>query len=375
MNKKLSTLWFKYLTSHYLIYNTCWEDPHVDRFLLELTKSSNVFMITSAGDNAFDYLLDHPTSIDCVDINPYQNVLLELKIALFKHCKSEYLTELFLTGKSQYYKDIYSEIQPYLDSSSLNFWNSRIDWFSPKKGFYKQGLTGWFARFLNFLIQAKGLRSDLEQLIYEESRDLRAKIFSEKIEPSLWNGYGKDFWKSDFVLGFAGIPSTQSDSVTDLNEYMRLTIRNLFVERGIQNNYFWRLYIEGKYTSNNCPNYLKEQYFHDIQSQIEKIHFENKTVTSYLSSTDKKYSHFVLLDHQDWLIGNDCNELEKEWISLLRSAEPKAKILFRSVHKNLEFLPGFVKQSVSNIPIDGKYLLNNDRVGTYPSTYLLEVDV
>lgn len=83
----------------------------------------------------------------------------------------------------------------------------------------------------------------------------------------------------------------------------------------------------------------------------------------------------MLLDHQDWLVGNGTDQLEKEWIAILKSAKPKAKILMRSVHKNLEFLPPFVQSKVKSVPISQDYLLQNDRVGTYPSTFLLELDV
>lgn len=375
MEKKISTLWFKYLTSKYLIYNTCWEDPSIDRFLLDLKPSSDIFMISSAGDNAFDYLLDNPSSIDSVDINPYQNALLDLKCALFKNGNHEHLKELFLTGKSIHYQTIFNTIENELDGFSSAFWNSRMYWFSPEKGFYHQGLTGWFARFLNSLIDLKGLRSAVDQLIQEDSNIRRTRLFNEKIEPILWKGFSKVLWKSDLVLGFAGIPSTQSSSIPDLNDYMKGTIRNLFVDRGVHSNYFWRLYLDGRYSEECCPNYLKAEYFESISKQLHKLSFSNETVTLFLNSVNKKYDHFILLDHQDWLIGNGTNELEKEWIALINSSKPKAKILFRSVHKDLHFLPDFVKERTSVIPIDQNYLRQNDRVGTYPSTFILEVDV
>ncbi len=156
---------------------------------------------------------------------------------------------------------------------------------------------------------------------------------------------------------------------------MRATIRNLFVERGVHSDYFWRLYLNGQYSVKCCPNYLKEEHFKSINSQLHKLSFSTATVTSFLNSTDKKYSHFILLDHQDWLIGSGTKELEEEWIAIIKAAKPKAKVLFRSVHKNLHFLPNFVSERISVIPIDQNYLLQNDRVGTYPSTFVLEVDV
>ncbi len=70
---------FHYIHDNNLIYNTCWEDPRIDRKLLKLDSSSEVAMITSAGCNALDYLLDNPSDVHAIDVNPRQNALLELK--------------------------------------------------------------------------------------------------------------------------------------------------------------------------------------------------------------------------------------------------------------------------------------------------------
>lgn len=375
MKNSLSNLWFKYLTSHFLIYNTSWEDPEIDRNLINLHPSSDLLMITSAGDNAFDYLLDNPRSIDSLDINPYQNALLDLKCALFEFGNFEYLSSMFLTGKTKHYQSIFNDIKHLLTSHSLKFWSNNIHWFSPEQGFYNSGLTGYFARFLNFLIDIKRLRSAIDSIITETSPDERARIFKTEIAPSLWQGFSQYLWKSKFILSLAGVPDTQRSSITNLNEYMKTTLWNLFVEQGVNNNYFWKLYLEGNYSENCQPNYLKEENFEKIRSQLNNLSVSTGTVTDFLNASSKKYSHFVLLDHQDWLFGNGTNQLKKEWIAILKSAKPKAKILMRSVHKNPEFLPQFVQSRVKSVPLSKDYLLQSDRVGTYPSTFLLEVDV
>ena len=38
-----------------LVYNTCWEDPRLDREALRLGPDDDVLVITSAGCNALDY--------------------------------------------------------------------------------------------------------------------------------------------------------------------------------------------------------------------------------------------------------------------------------------------------------------------------------
>ncbi|MDA0974378.1 MAG: DUF3419 family protein, partial [Planctomycetota bacterium] len=83
-----------------LIYNCCWEDPRIDRALLGLDRDSRVVMITSAGCNALDNLLDDPAEIHAIDVNHRQNAVLELKLALLRAGSHEDLFELFGNGAS-----------------------------------------------------------------------------------------------------------------------------------------------------------------------------------------------------------------------------------------------------------------------------------
>jgi S-adenosylmethionine-diacylglycerol 3-amino-3-carboxypropyl transferase len=64
-----------------LVYNTCWEDPAVDRAALNFRPDDTVLVITSAGCNVLDYALTGPRRIHAVDANPRQTAPLELKLA------------------------------------------------------------------------------------------------------------------------------------------------------------------------------------------------------------------------------------------------------------------------------------------------------
>ena len=89
---------FDAIYSRSLVYNTCWEDPAVDRQALALGANDTVLVITSAGCNALDYALEAPRRIDAVDANPRQTALLELKIAGIRALAFD--TRTSLTGES-----------------------------------------------------------------------------------------------------------------------------------------------------------------------------------------------------------------------------------------------------------------------------------
>src|SRR5262245_2676203 len=71
---------FKFVHGNNLVYNTCWEDPRLDRVALQIQTTDNILVITSAGCNALDYALCGPNHVHAVDMNPRQNALLDLKI-------------------------------------------------------------------------------------------------------------------------------------------------------------------------------------------------------------------------------------------------------------------------------------------------------
>ena len=75
---------FKNVHGNNLIYNICWEDPRCDREVMQINKDSKIVMISSAGCNALDYLLDNPEHVHCIDLNYRQNALVELRKALIQ---------------------------------------------------------------------------------------------------------------------------------------------------------------------------------------------------------------------------------------------------------------------------------------------------
>ena len=89
---------FNAICGRSLIYNTCWEDPAVDRKALNLGPNDTVLAITSAGCNVLDYALLGPKRIHAVDANPRQTALLELKLAAIRCLDYEDFFALFGRG-------------------------------------------------------------------------------------------------------------------------------------------------------------------------------------------------------------------------------------------------------------------------------------
>ena len=146
---------FKLVHGHNLVYNTCWEDPRLDRQALKLTADDTVLVITSAGCNALDYALAGPKQVVAVDINPRQNALLDLKLAGIRNLQYEDFFAMFGEGRLPGATKIYQEkLRPALSEWPQRYWDRWIKFFDPenRRPFYFRGTCGTFAMLINVYI-------------------------------------------------------------------------------------------------------------------------------------------------------------------------------------------------------------------------------
>ena len=381
MVKGLHQKFFGLVHGHRLIYNTCWEDPRIDRKLLELGPDSSVVVITSAGCNALDYLLDNPRAIHAVDVNFRQNALLLLKMALFQHGDHELLFSLFGHGGVPAYREIYAAVRAGLPAWAQSYWDDKIGYFKPggvRKSFYWRGAAGDFAWLCHtLLVGLKSLGRSVQAMLGARSLEEQRSLYQE-IEPHLFQRGFTWFLRQPAAMALIGVPTPQIRLIEDyypggLVEYIQERFQRVFTKVPFQDNYFWRVYLTGSYTSDCCPEYLAAENFKTLRDRLGRVTVHNATITRFLQENPGEYSHFVLLDHQDWLAWHDTGLLVEEWQEIFRNSRSGAKILLRSAGRDLRFLPEMVTKKLRFFPELTVPLHEQDRVGTYGSLHLAEV--
>ena len=131
VNMGLGSRVFQLIHMRNLVYNTCWEDPRLDRQALEIGPQDNVLVITSAGCNALDYALTGPNHVYAVDMNPRQNALLDLKIAGIKQPRVRNVLRNVRHGKVAGCEDDLSrEAARPSSRGSRKYWDRKIKFFS-----------------------------------------------------------------------------------------------------------------------------------------------------------------------------------------------------------------------------------------------------
>jgi S-adenosylmethionine-diacylglycerol 3-amino-3-carboxypropyl transferase len=394
----LNQVIFKNIHSNNLIYNTCWEDPRCDRALLELNADSRVVMITSAGCNALDYALDKPAEINCIDMNPRQNALLDLKIAAIQHTDAHSLFQLFGMGAHSDAKGLYhSSLRPHLPAFAREYWDKNVHFFVPtglRKSFYWHSTSGIVAWFFNKYLKMRGKTHQIAQQLFAATDMTEQRDLYGQLERNLFSGFIKWLMSQHLFMCLLGVPESQQKMLLQSPNgekmggkpiytegssnsqkgasvgFIQRSLRHVFTQLPVKDNYFWQLYFNGKYTQDCCPNYLKAENHALLKAETRKIRTHTTTITNFLDRNPAKYSHYVLLDHQDWLAANDRAALAEEWQAILNNSRQGTRILLRSAADEVHFFPAFVHEKVVFEKEKTAETHQIDRVGTYGSVYL-----
>ncbi len=338
---------FRFVHGNNLVYNTCWEDPRLDREAMQLTGGDNVMVITSAGCNALDYVLDEPQRVYAVDMNPRQNALLELKLAAVRELDFEPFFQMFGTGHFADVRRIYAaRLRQHLGGWSQKYWDRWIKFFeNPGRPFYFRGTSGVFARMINFYIdRVVRLRPEIEQLLSAETLERQREIYANQVREQFWTRSLRFMMRRDATLSMVGVPRPQRFQVErDYNggivKFIEDCLDSVFSQLSIADNYFWRVYITGQYSRTCCPEYLKPENFVRLKSGlVDRIEVNTDSVQGFLEKHDVPISRFVLLDHMDWLSTYRFSLLEDEWQWIIRRAAPETRILWRSGGLQTDFV-------------------------------------
>ena len=339
-------------------------------------------MITSAGCNALDYLLDDPAEIHAVDVNPRQNALLELKLSLLEHASYDDLWQAFGEGRHCGFDAVLGALGPRLSPASAAFWREKRHYLNGrhfKRSFYFHGSSGDVAWVFHAFLLRRGavLRTALEEMLAAADLAAQTRAF-DRLEPRLWNGFSEWLVRQPMTLSLLGVPRPQTRLITaeyagGVTSYVRDKLRHVATQVPMRDNYFWRVYVTGRYAPECCPNYLRPEHFATLRSRAGRVRTHTALLADFLRRHPAPYSHYVLLDHQDWLAAHDPAALAEEWRLILANSRPGTRLLFRSAAPRADFLPAHLSGRVRFQSRELEPLHRQDRVGTYGSLYFGEV--
>lgn len=384
---------FRFVHGNNLVYNTCWEDPRLDRQALHLTSHDQVLVITSAGCNALDYLLAGAGKVHAVDMNPRQNALLELKASAIRNLDYERFYKMFGEGRLPNIESVYAaHLRNHISPQSRKYWDRWIRFFDhPTKSFYFRGTSGAFAKMVGtYLNKVARCKNEVREILDAPTLQDQQEIYN-RVRDKIWSRSLKFAMNRDTTLSMLGVPKAQRRQIDQqypggIVRFVEDSLEAVFAKIPIQDNYFWRVYITGSYTPSCCPEYVKEANFERLRGGLlDNLHIHTNSVQGFLEKHDGQITRFILLDHMDWLSDHFFPWLESEWQAILLRAAPKTRILWRSGGLRTDFIED-VRVKKGNEEVKLKELLTYDvelanrlhqldRVHTYGSFYIADLAV
>ena len=163
-------------------------------------------------------------------------------------------------------------------------------------------------------------------------------------------------------------------------------VEAVFSRLPLADNYFWRVYMQGRYTPDCCPEYLKPKNFQKLKGGLaDRVEVHTESVQGFLEKNERPFSRFVLLDHMDWLSCGLLPALEHEWQWIVRRAAAGTRIIWRSGGLRTDFVDrlhvdaGGMQREVGELLTHHRHwageLHQKCRVHTYGSFHIADLAV
>ncbi|OCF42021.1 betaine lipid synthase [Kwoniella heveanensis CBS 569] len=291
------------------IYGWTWEDPAVDVKKLNINKDDHILAITSAGDNVLHYALAaSPARIHAVDMNPCQGHILELKLAAIQALDYHDFWLMFGEGRHPDFKKLLTtRMSPFLSSHAYAYWLTHHRQFS--RNFYFRGYSGWALRLAQIAFFLSGVSGDVKKICKASSVEEQERVWRKRVRPVFLGRIMVKLFLGNPMFNWhaLGVPVNQMNCFLQdgtVEDYITATLDPIPKLTTLKDdNYFFFLCLNGRYTRSSCPSYLKPEGFRALKNgqatNAFKLHTD--TILNVLRGLpDNSLTKIIVMDSMDW---------------------------------------------------------------------------
>ena len=312
-----------------ILYAQCWEDPELDRTAFQIAPGDTVFTVTSGGCNALAFLVDGPARVIAVDLNPYQNHLMELKIAAFRLLSYAELLEFTGVRQSHGREAMYQRLRTALPGECLRYWDGQ-----PEK--IQQGLIhcGRYERYMGLLRTWTRMLMGpqlIDQFFEEDDPERRAALFHDKWDNAAWKLLTQVLLsRKTMTLLFDGAFFQFVEGDFSFGRHFSSRVEHAMTDLSLKDNPFLSYILLGRYYSeNHLPTYLRPENFEAVRRGLDRITVHTAACDEYFRTLpDSSISHFNFTNIFEWVPPEVFDGLLREtW----RVGKPGAILTYRNL--------------------------------------------
>lgn len=312
-----------------ILYAQCWEDPALDRTALHIGPEDVVFSITSGGCNCLTFLLDNPRSVIALDLSPYQNHLLELKIAAFRTLTHDELLEFVGVRPSDRRWQLYRRMRDTLGGAGRSYWDSQADKIAV--GIINCGRYERYIRLLRVWLHRLIGESTIRQFFEAATTQERALLFDRKWETLWWWIFTRILLsRTTMTLLFDKAFFRYLGSSFSLGRHFAQRTRHALTELPMRENYFLSYILLGHFYSDEyLPPYLRKENFDTIRRRVDRIEIVTDSCGHFFTTRPNgSIAKFNFSNIFEWMSPEAYEQLLRETV---RVASDHALLCYRNL--------------------------------------------
>ncbi len=309
------------------------EDPRLEiETLLRPGTSNRVVVVGSGGCTALSLLAAGASEVFCVDVNPVQNHLVELKLAAACALSPEDAIA-FLGGEgstSSQRLATYARLRETLTPAARDHWDHRRRAIAA--GANLSGVTERFLGVIAFALRTAVVgRRRIERMLASEDVEQQRALFEREWRGPRWNALFAILCSRAAVQRTYDAAFFRNASHGSFAEHFRSLAEHTLTQLAISDNYFLHQMLGRGYhvgATVCAPPYLAETSSHALAAARDRLALVDGAMTEFLrTQPSRSIDAFALSNICEWLEPHEVLELFSE---VVRTAAPHARLVFRN---------------------------------------------
>jgi S-adenosylmethionine-diacylglycerol 3-amino-3-carboxypropyl transferase len=303
-----------------ILYAQCWEDPQLDLEAFGIQPGDTVFSITSGGCNVLAFLAADAGKVIALDLSPFQNHVLELKMAAFRTLSYDETLAFLGVAPSAGRLATYARLRGQLSPESREYWDRQ-------EGKLERGVihTGRYERFMQLLrrwfFRLVGGESLTRRLFAAPDRAARERLYHESWNNRRWRLFTRVLLcRRVQSLLFDPAFFAQLGESFSFGEHFQERVRHAVIDLEPQKNWFLSYILRGGFEPPEClPPYLRKENFEKIRDRLDRVEIVAGSCEEFFPKlADNSVAQFNFTNIFEWMTPESVERLLRETIRVAR---------------------------------------------------------